>query len=220
MLRIWAGNVEFDDTLLSPCVSGTRLDACSFYWSGVCSFLRVSRHLSVQPESVSGTGRAAVPPPWAQSHASLLLTPRQLFCIKETLCFQRVSKKRVIQIQSHSFLSQHRLHRLLGHHLPDVVCPVKQEDLSVHSCMLFEVLFFLFSFFSIQFGFSYSQNWNLGLKYWKNSTEIESLQKTRAVNLLSVLDFTLVSGKWQKNSTICPEQPFAHHQRKKKRYLS
>lgn len=144
MLSIWAGNVEFDDTLLSPCVSGTRLDVCSFYWSGVCSFLRVSRHLSVQPESVSGSGRAAVPPPWAQSHASLLLTARQLFCIKETWCFQRVSKKGVIQIQSHSFLSQHRLHRLLGHHLPDMVCPVKQEDLSVHNCMLFEVLFFLF----------------------------------------------------------------------------
>lgn len=52
MLRIWAENAEFDDTLLSPCILGTRLDVCSFYWSFVCSFLRASRHLSMQPESI------------------------------------------------------------------------------------------------------------------------------------------------------------------------
>lgn len=69
--------------------------------------------------------------------------------------------------------------------------------------MLFEVLFFLFVFFLfffifflIHFGFFYSQKWNLGFKDWKNSTEMGSLQKIRTVNFLSVLYFTLVSGKW------------------------
>lgn len=227
MLRIWAGNVQFDGTPL-PCISCTRLDVCCFYLSRL--FFLESQQALVSPSQqacLTPTWLISTPP-WAQGPSARCEWRTPISDSKAAFLHQddivsSVSEqesshtKTVTQLPFPTRASQ-------APWSPFARCGLSSQAGRCECTQLYAVWgTLLFCFFVIWFVFFnkicflLQSKAKAGLGMLKKMEHSSGKLTQKRSGEFSI---TAHSVQWQKIShAIHPEQPSAHHQGREKYYL-